>query len=66
MVTTSHLDACLFVHAHLGGFILEVSQVGCAAVEQSHKAGPPLALCLAESLVSPARHASGVIKTKHH
>lgn len=35
-------------------------------MELSHKAGPPLALCLAASLVSPVPHASGVIKTKHH
>lgn len=39
---------------------------GCAAVEQSHKAEPPLALCLAASLVSPVPRANGVIKTKHH
>lgn len=34
--------------------------LGCAAVEQSHKVGPPLALCLAASLVSPVPHASSV------
>lgn len=57
ITTATHFEVYLSDHAHLGGFTLVASQFG---MEQSHKVGPPLALCLAASLVSPVPHASGV------